>query len=426
MSDTSRDLLVRGIAAAKNGEMREAQFYLDWLLRIEPSMEERKEAWFWLSKACNDPAEKRKYLEEILVNDLWDSRARRELAILDGKLKESDIIDPDRLPAQQTGEQAARADRFTCPQCGGRMTFTPSGQSLTCEYCDSQQRRTLKQQVPAEADGADFIIGLATARGHLRPAVVHTIVCSGCGATMILPAHQISQNCPYCQSSYVLNQQATTETIEPDRVIPFHVSEAQVKLVLRGWFAQQKFEQPTRVARGQGVYLPIWLFNLGGHVRASYQLQTDREEWTDMEDSIPVLLQDVLVPGTRRFSEPVNPVFQSFDLDELVLFDQSYLADWLAETYQVTMSDASLDARQQAFSMEKERFILGLQGSYRGLRFSSAGMLVESYQFALLPVWVTAYKVGQVVYTVAVNGQNGKVFAEKPKPDGWLGKIFGV
>lgn len=425
MSDTTRDLLVRGIAAAKSGEMREAQFYLDWLLRLEPSMEERKEAWFWLSKASVSSAEKRKYLEEILVNDLWDSRARRELAILDGKLKESDIVDPDRLAPQQPGEETARADRFTCPQCGGRMTFTPSGQSLTCEYCDSQQRRTLKQQVPAEADGADFIIGLATARGHLRPATVHTIMCSGCGATMILPPHQISQNCPFCQSSYVLSQQATAESIVPDRVIPFQVSEAQMKLALRGWFAQQKFEQPPRVARAQGVYLPAWLFNLGGHVQARYQLQTGREEWTDMDDSIPVLLQDVLVAGTRRFSEAVIPVFQSFDLDGLVPFDQAYLADWLAETYQVTMSDASLDARQQAFSMEKERFIYGLPGSYRALRFSSAGMQIESYQFALLPVWVTAYKVGQSTHTIAVNGQNGKVFAEKPGPDGWLAKLLG-
>ena len=47
------------------------------LLRLEPSMEQRKEAWFWRSKVTTDKAQKRRYLEDILVNDLWDARARR-------------------------------------------------------------------------------------------------------------------------------------------------------------------------------------------------------------------------------------------------------------------------------------------------------------------------------------------------------------
>lgn len=425
MSDTTRDLLVRGIAAAKSGDEKEARFYLEWLLRIEPGMEERKEAWYWMSKISTDKVEKRKYLEEILVNDLWDSRARRDLAVLDGKLKESDIVDPNRLVPTAVDEQPGTADRFACPQCGGRMTFTPSGQSLTCEYCDSNMRLTLTKEVPVEADGADFIIGLATARGHLKPTTVHTITCKGCGASLILPAHQLTQNCPYCQSSYVLGKPTTTETITPDALIPFRVNEAQAKLALRGWFSQQKFEQQPRVARGQGIYFPVWLFNMGGQITLRYELQTDRDTWVDIQDARIVQQQDILVPATNRFSDELQAVFQSYDLAALTPYEEYYLADWLAETYQVSMSDASLDARQKAFSEEKERTILTIEGRFRDIKFSSAGMLVESYQFILLPVWVTTYQISGKNYSILINGANGRIYAESPREEGWLARLLG-
>lgn len=424
MSDTTRDLLVRGIAAAKSGDAKETIFYLDWLLRLEPSMEERKEAWFWLSKVTTDKAQKRRYLEDILVNDLWDARARRELAILDGKLKESDIIDPNRLVSGAPDQQAASADRFTCPQCGGRMTFTPSGQSLTCEYCDSQQRLTLSLDAPDDADGADFIIGLATTRGHQKPTTVHTIKCTGCGASLILPAHHLTQNCPYCQSSYVLTQVTTTETIQPDAVLPFRVNEAQVKLVLRSWFAAQKFPAPVRAAPPQGVYLPVWLFNMGGQIQLRYELLVEKDKWDDVHDARIVQLQDILVPATRRFPEELELVFQSFNLSTLAPFDPYYLADWPAETYQISMSDASLEARSMAFTTEKQRILNTLEGRFRNVRFSSAGMQIESYQFILAPVWVVAYQVSGKTYSLVVNGVDGQVFAQKPEPSGWLARLL--
>jgi hypothetical protein len=74
-----RDLLVRGITAAKAKEAGEARFFLKWLLRLDPPAEERIEALYWLSEICTDPAEQRGYLEDILANDQGEPRARRNL-----------------------------------------------------------------------------------------------------------------------------------------------------------------------------------------------------------------------------------------------------------------------------------------------------------------------------------------------------------
>src|SRR5512146_408042 len=103
MPSATYDLLIRGRAAAKSKEAREARSNLERLLRLDPPLDERLEALYWLSEVSEDPKEKRAYLEEILANNLGDVRARRKLSILDGKIKPDEIVDPDRVPAPAPG-----------------------------------------------------------------------------------------------------------------------------------------------------------------------------------------------------------------------------------------------------------------------------------------------------------------------------------
>ena len=88
------------------------------------------------------------------------------------------------------------------------------------------------------------------------------------------------------------------------------------------------------------------------------------------------------------------------------------------------MSDASLEARQMAFNTEKQRILNSIEGRFREVRFSSAGMQIESYQFLLVPVWVIAYQVGGKSYTLVLNGVDGRLFAQKPEPTGWLARLL--
>ena len=64
-----------------------------------------------MSEVLDDPAEKRKALENCLANDLQHTRARRSLAILEGRLKADEIVNPDRLPPTPAGLRAANAER---------------------------------------------------------------------------------------------------------------------------------------------------------------------------------------------------------------------------------------------------------------------------------------------------------------------------
>ena len=72
------------------------------------------------------------------------------------------------------------------------------------------------------------------------------------------------------------------------------------------------------------------------------------------------------------------------------------------------MSDASLQARAQIVKEYSER----LKQDYahlENLRFSSAGMTVESFKLVLLPVWLTEIYFKGKNHPILINGQNGSV-----------------
>ena len=132
MSDGARDLLIRGLAAMRAGDHLEARRYLEWLLRLDPDEQQRIEAWLALAEMSTDPVEKRNYLEDVLARDTGEARARRALAILDGKLKVEDIVDPDQVLQPVVEVEQATGHPVLLPQ------KLPPGYELTgysVRYC---------------------------------------------------------------------------------------------------------------------------------------------------------------------------------------------------------------------------------------------------------------------------------------------------
>src|SRR5689334_24817072 len=86
-SDYGKDLLRTGIIEAKTGNRESSRRYLDRAIYMSNDHDVLAEAWFWMSEVLDDKVEKRKALENCLANDLQHARARRALAVLDGKLK---------------------------------------------------------------------------------------------------------------------------------------------------------------------------------------------------------------------------------------------------------------------------------------------------------------------------------------------------
>src|SRR5690349_21574346 len=88
--ENAEDLLQQGLAAAQSGDPRDrdqAEYFLEWVLRTDSDLDQQTQAWYWLSRITDDPKRKHECLENALAVNPADPDARRDMAILEGRLK---------------------------------------------------------------------------------------------------------------------------------------------------------------------------------------------------------------------------------------------------------------------------------------------------------------------------------------------------
>jgi hypothetical protein len=430
-----RELLRSGIIEAKAGNLESARRFLDRAVYISNDHEVLAEAWFWMSQLIDDQVEKRKAIESCLVHDLHHARARRALAILDGKLKADEIVDADHLPLAPEGLRTADAERFMCPKCGGRMSFAPDGQSLLCEYCSRNQKFSAQ---PGSADEKDFIIAMATLRGHGKPLDQQVFHCEGCGCEFILPPNQISSTCVYCGSPHVVNWESEEELLAPDGIIPHAFDRQRAIRLLIEWVESNQIKPEKQVESPRGVYLPLWTFDLGGEIDyvgetvvvSQIEFDDSQARRIRVKDCYPVQVNDLPIPASRKLSAVFLKLIPTFELKAVKPYEPGYLANWPAEVYDIPMAEASLDARAQTMRRYK-RNLPSLLTPTSLISASSAKMTVESFRLNLLPVWMTEIPFGGRVHLVLINGQNETVASDLPEKSNktsglmeWLGDLL--
>lgn len=423
-----RDLLMRGIAAAKAGNQEEARFYLEWVLITEATDEQRLQAWLWLSEVSETADEKRTYLEEILARRPGHALARRKLALLDGKLRAEEIVDPDSVrPPSPDAEETAGGRRFVCPQCAARLVYTPDGASLHCEHCGFRQTPRADNLVEEK----DFIATMATARGHLHPIATPTFSCQSCAASFMLAPGTLSVTCPYCDHAYAVSSRETRDLVPPEGIIPFVVDQTQAQHLLNGWLARQR-RRPYAAMRG--IYLPAWTFDVGGTIDWVGELvahENSMRSRVTRTGQRAVYVDDFVVPACRTLPDELEGVVRTFDLSQLVAFDPSYLAAWPAQSYEVTVGDASLKARRHAYDRGR-RHVRESHDDLQNLRFSSAGITILSFKLILLPLWIGQYQEQGRPAMVVVGGQTGKLLGKRSRRSGlvrglqrWISDLLG-
>lgn len=426
MSDDVHSLLVRGIAAAKANDRDEARFYLEWVLRhIETEADQEATAWLWLSRIADDPAQQRACLENALAINSTHPEARRELAVLDGRLKKEDLIDPSRpvAPIQpEATPSSSQVRRYVCPQCGGKMGFDARRRALSCGYCGhtlSEAQALLEGDVVTEQD---FILSLPTAKAHRwELATARLLHCEGCSASFTLPPLQVAGACPFCGSAYVVASAESRELIQPDGVLPFHLDAEAAVQAVRRWLEALRLrpgdlDERASILAPRAMYIPFWTFDTGGEVRW-HGLVRENDQWLLRSGNYLLGHDDLLVPASHSLPNAILSQLADFDTSALLPYSADLLADWAAEIYQIPVADASLVARQRALEDARRYITRRILGDeyVRDLQISHPGSVIESYKLVLLPVWVSGYRYQGRDYLAAVNGQTGRVAGEVPR-----------
>ena len=421
-TDYDNDLLREGIFHYKVKEFDTARNYLQRALENADDMETRAQANYYLSLLTDDPIQKREYLEETLAIDMAHAEARRALAVLDGKLKASEIVNPDSMPAGASGTVTVQADRFTCPKCGGRMFYAPDGVALICEYCNQNQPLSST----ANTGEQDFFIAMANGSGQRAPVAMQTFKCLGCGATFFLAPDEISVTCAYCGSVHVVAQEEKRQMVEPDSILPMGFDQKQAAGYLIQWVEKMKVMPQEQVRAPRGLYLPAWSFDIIGSIPWNGVVYRNKRTQA-VAGQKEIDFNDVRILGSKKLANLMVKTLAEFDLSSAAKYDARFLAGWMADVYDLPMAEASLEARR--ISVEQVRGMIHQEfGAIQDLGYSTSGLMVSDFKLILVPVWVTEIRLHDRASRVLINGRTGSVHSEIPETGlaGWLENRIGI
>lgn len=409
--EESRRLLVRAIASAKANEIKAAKRMLEKILRLPSTYEQISEAHYWLSAISEDSENKRQHLELALGYNPAHHLARKNLAIIDGKLDESKIIDPDTVFIQDSGKPIqSKGERYTCKKCGGNLTYSPDGSHLVCEYCESLLHFTSTGRV----NETDFVAGISTEAGHMKAEVMQSFECTACGAVYLISPEVLSISCAHCDSTYSIQKTEASELIPPEGIIPFSITRDELENILIQWLQNNRVLKPPHIETLTGIYLPVWSFDISGLVKWAGEI-SQHEMYFPSTGQKNISFDDILVPACIQQPYKFMEILLGFDTKGVLPYSPKYTTNWLAQTYTVIMSDAAIEARSQAFHLAKQ--IIINEDEIRDvfdIKFSSAELFIEAFKLILVPVWIGVYMFSGKRYNFTINGMSGDLRGELP------------
>jgi DNA-directed RNA polymerase subunit RPC12/RpoP len=420
--DHFEKLLRDGIAALKGGDRLQARRWLTQATMLKLS---DARPWLWLSGTTDDPLEQRDYLEKAVAADPSNATARRGLVMLSEKLDKSRLVPEGAgvAPRRPTAPEDAQTEAFTCPSCGGRLQFEIEKADLACPYCGYVKATEKKQAADTAEQLVDFV--LPTTRAHRWAEAQQRLGCEHCGAVSLLPPGQQADRCPYCASNRLVKAAESAELVDPQVIALMKVSAQEALSLARKWLMQGMFAPDDLVAKVDQIklrpaYYPFWTFD--GTLEITWNCEVNEgsskaPRWVPRSGSEFDLFDDILVPGLRSMPlEELNSI-EPFDLKNLVEFSPQFLAGWLALSYDLSLADATLQARQKVINRLRRSLVSKVEPGREKRNLTSGGGKWSglTFKYVLLPLWVGTYLYHRGEYRMLVNGQTGKVGGKRPR-----------
>ncbi len=330
-----------------------------------------------------------------------------------------------------------------CKNCGGELLFDPDTQQFHCEYCGSYFIREELGQEPQEETEDPAPKTEQQPEPQQSDEFYDNVVeytCPSCGAQVIAEASTAATFCYYCHNPVVLSPRLSN-SLKPDKVIPFVLDKERAAQAFDGWkkrkwFLKPGFSQQARLEKMNGVYYPYWKLDCvtHGYIRGRAEKirtwRTGNTEYTEtsfyrvMREG-DVDLDNITFTAMNRKDIDLTQGVYPFDYTKAVDFSMAYLSGFQAERRMTEKKDV----RPRAEEKIKEYTRTCLQSTIRGydhvqVEEQSVHIEKEKWEYMLLPAWVMTYQYNGETYYYAVNGQTGKVCGRLPVSKARLGILF--
>ena len=343
---------------------------------------------------------------------------------------------------------------YKCPSCGAAMEFDSESQKMKCPQCGNQvdvssfgemngeeqgeacdnggpegeQGQTYDEN--SEFAGQDFGSEQFEGDGFDGTMNMKVYHCQSCGAELMSDEYTSAVICSFCGNPSLVEDRLTG-AYKPKKIIPFKINREQAKDIYRKWVRRGKLTPSTLKSQStietiSGLYVPFWLYDYRAEsqmVASAEKIRTRRSGDTEytyhdhfhVYRDVEADFQRIPADASEKMEDGAMDKMEPYLYNELEPFAPAYLQGYLSERYNLTHQEMEprVNRRVDKYITEMTRdTIVGYSTvSVRSNRIRRSNYNV---QYVLLPVWVLNCRYQNKDFQFMLNGQTGKIVADRP------------
>ncbi len=307
------------------------------------------------------------------------------------------------------------AIQFKCPSCGSSLAYDAKTKKLLCDHCGySKEVPDFESKNYHDMNGED----------------AKTYTCSSCGAQLITDENTSATFCNFCGNPTLIEDRLLDEA-KPSGVVPFTVSKEQAKIIFRNWtkkgiLTPKLLKKSATVEKMTGMYVPFWLYDYKARSQmkakctktnvvrqGDYQITYTKHYVVNRD--IEAKYNMIPADASEKMEDHIMDLLEPFEYQELVPFEMPYLSGFYAEKFNYAGEDMlpRIQKRVNEYITDttKETII-----GYSGVAVVENHLSGEcmDMEYVLMPVWTLFYRWKNKNYMFTINGQTGKVVADRP------------
>jgi len=315
---------------------------------------------------------------------------------------------------------------FKCPNCDGRLEFDSHTQKLKCPYCDGTF------DPDSFEDAKEFVVD----NSNWDDSDLVTYTCNSCNGVIMADKNTAASSCPYCNNPVVMSGNVSG-VLKPKKILPFLLDKDQAKQKykqhLKGKILLPRaFKSDATIDEIKGIYVPYWIFDGKAKAKMWFDATKTRTwnegDYTMVETSYyklyrsgSVRFSKVPVDASSKVDDDITQSIEPFNYQQSKDFNQSYLAGYFADKYDVDVEESREVANKRISNSTKALFA-STTATYDSVVPSASSIEIGNgnQEYVMYPVWLLNVKYKDKYYTFAMNGQTGKFVGDLPEEKGKL------
>ncbi len=330
---------------------------------------------------------------------------------------------------------------YKCPNCNGALEYNPATDRMECEFCGNgytlaeiEAGQEKKEHTYNRQNGAQQVITEDSLTKEAASSTVqkedeesnvfadlelmecNVYTCTSCGAELVMKESEAATFCAYCGQPTVVFSRVSYEK-KPQSIVLFRIDKEQAINGIREKLNKSRFVPKEiknfSVDKVRGIYVPYWVFDIYYYDTQHWEYQTDKSTRVYMREA-ECMFKGLTVDASEHLDDELSQRLEPYDVRTRKPFNTGYLSGYYADRYdyeEERMRHLAYGRATQFFDAQIKDTIPERNAK---LKFTYPERKIKNAEYTLLPAWFVTFRYNYEIYTIAVNGQNGKVVGTVP------------